>query len=104
MNELLERAEKYAAAYDGDDRQDIKTDVLNAFYAGVKFERLACASICEEKAKKCADKADEQDFEDDCIELKALAWQFSVLADEIKARSNDKLTGAGTASKRSGVE
>ena len=25
-------AEKYAARYDGDDRQDIKTDVLNAIY------------------------------------------------------------------------
>ena len=25
-------AEKYAAQYDGDDRQDIKTDILNAIY------------------------------------------------------------------------
>jgi hypothetical protein len=33
----IAEAESYAAHYDGDDRQDIKTDVLNAFYAGAKF-------------------------------------------------------------------
>lgn len=30
-------AEELASNYDGDDRQDIKTDVMNAFYAGAKF-------------------------------------------------------------------
>lgn len=36
-DQIIDAAEKHAAAYDGDDRQDIKTDVMNAFYAGVKF-------------------------------------------------------------------
>lgn len=34
---LIAAAEAHAAAYEDDDRQDIKTDVLNAFYAGAKF-------------------------------------------------------------------
>jgi hypothetical protein len=34
---MIAAAEAKAALYDGDDRQDIKTDVMNAFYAGVKF-------------------------------------------------------------------
>lgn len=34
---VIAAAEKFAANYDGDDRVDIKTDVLNAFYAGSKF-------------------------------------------------------------------
>jgi hypothetical protein len=35
---LIDAAEAYAEVYDGDDRQDIKTDVLNAFFAGSKYE------------------------------------------------------------------
>lgn len=34
---LIRAAEAHAAQYDDDDRQHIKTDVLNAFYAGSKF-------------------------------------------------------------------
>jgi hypothetical protein len=43
--ELIKSAEELASNYDGDDRQDIKTDVMNAFYAGAKFlaERDALA-------------------------------------------------------------
>jgi len=36
-NKIIDAAEKYASNYYGDDRQDIVTDVLNAFYAGVKY-------------------------------------------------------------------
>lgn len=36
-NELIDAAQEQAANYDDDDRQDIKTDVMNAFYAGVAF-------------------------------------------------------------------
>jgi hypothetical protein len=36
-DQLIAAAEKYAANYDNDDRQHIKTDVLNAFYAGWTF-------------------------------------------------------------------
>lgn len=35
--ELIKAAEELASNYDEDDRQDIKTDVMNAFYAGAKF-------------------------------------------------------------------
>ena len=44
---------KHAEAYDDDDRQDIKTDVFNAFQAGVTWERrraLAAAAAPEEAA------------------------------------------------------
>jgi hypothetical protein len=34
---LMDAAEKIADRYEGDDRQDIKTDVMNAFYAGAAF-------------------------------------------------------------------
>jgi hypothetical protein len=40
----IDAAEALASLYDGDDRQDIKTDVMNAFYAGVKFAFAAPAS------------------------------------------------------------
>jgi hypothetical protein len=36
-DELIQAAEKYADTYSDDDRQDIKTDVLNAFFAGSEF-------------------------------------------------------------------
>lgn len=43
------------------------------------------AQICDERAKRCAKQASEvwRDVED-VIELKAMAWQFSVLADNIR--------------------
>jgi hypothetical protein len=34
---LISAAEERAALYEGDERQDIKTDVMNAFFAGAKF-------------------------------------------------------------------
>jgi hypothetical protein len=34
---LIAAAEERAALYDGDERQNIKTDVMNAFFAGAKF-------------------------------------------------------------------
>jgi len=50
-DKLIDAANARAAMYDGDDRQDIKTDVMNAFFAGAKFgatvEREACASRWE---------------------------------------------------------
>lgn len=36
-NAIMDAAEKYAQEYEGDDREHIFTDVLNAFYAGTKF-------------------------------------------------------------------
>ena len=39
LGHTIDAAEYYADQYEGDDRQDIKTDVLNAFYAGVEFSK-----------------------------------------------------------------
>lgn len=38
--DLILAAEKYAEMYDGDDRQDVKTDVLNAFYHGAYWREM----------------------------------------------------------------
>jgi len=40
LERTIDAAERYAANYDGDERSDIKTDVLNAFYAGTKFGQI----------------------------------------------------------------
>lgn len=37
LGALIEAAEHHAEAYDGDDRECIKTDVINAFFAGAAF-------------------------------------------------------------------
>jgi hypothetical protein len=37
----IDAAEKLASLYDDDDRQDIKADVMNSFYAGLRYERAA---------------------------------------------------------------
>ena len=37
--DVILAAEKYAGVYDGDSRQDVKTDVLNAFYHGAYWKR-----------------------------------------------------------------
>lgn len=37
MSDLIDAANKHAAWYDDDDRQDIRADVMNAFFAGAKF-------------------------------------------------------------------
>lgn len=39
----IDAAEKQAALYDGDDRECIKTDVMNSFYAGITYERKRAA-------------------------------------------------------------
>ena len=50
--EEIEAAEKYALLYADDDRQDIVTDVLNAFYAGGKYERIRSKTIAA-KEQSC---------------------------------------------------
>lgn len=40
-NDMHKLAEKHAAVYDGDERQGIKTDVLNAFYKGYTLGQQA---------------------------------------------------------------
>lgn len=38
-NVWIDAAQAYADKYDGDDRQDIKTDIMNAFYQGGEWMR-----------------------------------------------------------------
>jgi len=38
LERLIDAAESHAEHYEGDDRQDIKTDVMNAFFAGAKWQ------------------------------------------------------------------
>lgn len=38
-DELIDAANERAALYEGDDRECIKTDVMNAFYAGAEWMR-----------------------------------------------------------------
>lgn len=39
LDELIDAANARAALYEGDDRECIKTDVMNAFYAGAEWMR-----------------------------------------------------------------
>jgi hypothetical protein len=45
-DKLIDAAHDHARAYDGDDRECIATDVLNAFYAGAKFGEKAAHEEC----------------------------------------------------------
>jgi hypothetical protein len=54
----------------------------------IAAEREACAKLCDDKAKTLGARADCCDDEDDATELKALAWQMTVMAAEIRMRSN----------------
>jgi len=67
--------------------------VKAAMVEAVARERESCAKVCDERAEKCAAKLETTDDQDDRTELKANAWQFSVLASEIRTRSNVELTG-----------
>jgi hypothetical protein len=66
--------------------------------AAVLEERAACAKICMDRAYACEAKiADDANMdEDDIIELRSNAWQFSVLADEILAREDETLQSPKT--------
>jgi hypothetical protein len=43
-DKLIDAAQAQAALYDGDSREGIKTEVMNAFYAGAKFVSEAPAT------------------------------------------------------------
>ena len=49
----------------------------------IKFERERCAKILNDRAKKCAEKADIAYDEKDRVDLLATAWTFSVIEQEI---------------------
>jgi hypothetical protein len=68
--------------------------VKAAMVEAVVRERESCAKICDERAEKCAVKLETTDDHDDRTELKANAWQFSVIAAEIRKRSNEAVEKA----------
>lgn len=51
--------------------------------AAIKFERKRCAKILNDRSKKCANQAGEAEDEKDRIDLRAQAWTFSVIEQEI---------------------
>ncbi|WP_343743117.1 hypothetical protein [Herbaspirillum huttiense] len=56
---LIAAAEKYAETYDGDERQGVKTDVLNAFYHGAHYASKRALEPQDVSAviKDCADQS-----------------------------------------------
>lgn len=50
--------------------------------------REDCARLCDAKAKMLSERADKCEDADDATEIKALAWQLTVTAAEIRTRSN----------------
>ena len=57
---------------------------IEIYQHGVNVGKNWAAEVCDKRAEKCAAKADTTDDIDDRTELKANAWQFSVLAAEIR--------------------
>ena len=59
-----------------------------ALDAAVMSEREACASIADARAMRCEAKTADAEDDDEVTQLRSLAWQFSVLAAEMRKRSN----------------
>ena len=57
-------------------------------------ERETCAKIADARAMRCEEKTADADDDDERINLRSLAWQFSVLAAEMRKPSNAKVTGS----------
>ena len=56
----------------------------------VKQEREACATVCRERAMKCEHEAQEASAngeQDESVSLRATAWQMTICAKRIRARS-----------------
>jgi len=91
QDKLIDAANAQAAMYDGDDRQDIKTDVMNAFFAGAKFgatvEREACAKACE-AAVDAVDPTWRENRPDEAAGADAENAVCKNLANAIRMRSN----------------
>jgi len=59
-------------------------EAWEAWQVSAGIEREACAQICDARARICAEKAEMADDEGDRTDMKAMAWQFSALAAEIR--------------------
>jgi len=61
-----------------------------AWDAATRAEREACAAIADTRAMRCEEKTVLAEDADEVTELRSLAWQFSVLAAEMRKRSNGR--------------
>lgn len=57
--------------------------VLKAMAQARADERDRCAKILNDRAKLCAEAADQSDDEQERIDLRATAWDFSVIEQQI---------------------
>lgn len=88
LNDLLERGAKncgFDLHWHSDGKLAITQKQLERFAVFVVED---CAAIADTRAMRCEEKVAGAEDEDESIELRSLAWQFSVLAAEIRERSN----------------
>ena len=76
------------------DEMDIHTQVAwdtwkFAWKSGLEEEREACAEIADTRAMRCEKKTVIAEYADEVNELRSLAWQFSVMAAEIRKRGKE---------------
>lgn len=82
---------------------NLREQIHDVWAAATKSAREACAKIADERAMRCEAKAADAEDKDEEINLRSLAWQFSVLADEIRKHPNTQVNPAGVASPVSGA-
>jgi hypothetical protein len=92
-NEMLERlagADLEEFVFEFIATRDAYNKMRRLAEAATKAEREACAAIADARALRCEGEA--QGYigldEYEVTNLRSLAWQFSVLADEMRKRSN----------------
>lgn len=85
-----EWAEAYALDDEPCTRISRRQDCEAAWNAAIKAEREACAEIADARAMRCEGEAQRYIGldEDEVTSMRSLAWQFSVLAAEMRKRSN----------------
>ena len=79
-------------AIDNDDSKFEFRLAKRAWDAATKSEREECARVADARAMRCERKAPLAEDADEVTELYSLTWQFSVLAAEMRKRSNVKWT------------
>ena len=57
---------------------------IKVYSNGINVGLNWAAEVCDKRSAMCAEKASKTDDSEDDTELKSLAWQFSVLAAEIR--------------------
>lgn len=79
---LIDAATLYAANYDGDDRQDIRIDVTNAFYAGTKYNR---AELVKAQAERDESRQDKEFWKTNFKRIEGQLTAANAILDELLA-------------------